>query len=240
MFEGLFIVRGAIARYRGAPLLRERLSYLRHCSREGARPLTLRRIAATQLTLVRFLDLRGGERVSVPRVEATADHRSSRSAQPMERQAFVSRAVRWLRFADLLRSSGSGCAESADGPSRRSAAAAARRIQVRRFRRDSTGTRRDACSQRPKATGRSTCVTGPSSWCRSRTGCVPVRAPGCGLMIRTGKRRRYGYAAPNRDARSTIRSLAVSDRPSFVTSSRLVRCAGRGRRSSRWSLRSIL
>ena len=54
MFEDLFIDRDAIARYRAAPLLRERLSYLRHCAREGARPLTLRRIAATQLTLIRF------------------------------------------------------------------------------------------------------------------------------------------------------------------------------------------
>ena len=102
MFEDLFIDRGAIVRYRAAPLLRERLSYLRHCAREGARPLTLRRIAATQLTLIRFLDLREGERVSVPRVEAAADRRSSCSAQPIERQAFVSRAVQWLRFADLL------------------------------------------------------------------------------------------------------------------------------------------
>ena len=97
MFEDLFIDRGAIARYRAAPLLRERLSYLRHCAREGARPLTLRRIAATQLTLIRFLDLREGERVSVPGVEAAADRRSSCSAQPIERQAFVSRAVQWLR-----------------------------------------------------------------------------------------------------------------------------------------------
>ena len=72
MFEDLFIDRDAIAGYRAAPLLRERLSYLRHCAREGARPLTLRRIAATQLTLIRFLDLREGERVSVPRVEAAA------------------------------------------------------------------------------------------------------------------------------------------------------------------------
>ncbi len=102
MFEDLFIDRGAIARYRAAPLLRERLSYLRHRVREGARPLTLRRIAATQLTLIRFLDLREGERVSVPQVEAAADRRSSCSAQPIERQAFVSRAVQWLRFADLL------------------------------------------------------------------------------------------------------------------------------------------
>ena len=133
MFEDLFIDRGTIAHYRCEPLLEERLSYLRHCAQEGARPLTLRTIAATQITLIRLLDLRAGERVSVPRIEAAADRRSSQPAQPSVRRIFVSRAVRWLRFAGLLdepavgdgngtptsprsRSSGSGCAKSADGP----------------------------------------------------------------------------------------------------------------------------
>ena len=83
-------------------MLEERLSYLRHCAQEGARPLTLRTIAAAQITLIRLLDLRAGERVSVPRIEAAADRRSSRPAQPRVRRIFVSRAVRWLRFAGLL------------------------------------------------------------------------------------------------------------------------------------------
>ena len=102
MFEALFIDCGTIARYRCEPLLEERLSYLRHCAQEGARPLTLRTIAAAQITLIRLLDLRASERVSVPRIEAAADRRSSRPAQPKVRRIFVSRAVRWLRFADLL------------------------------------------------------------------------------------------------------------------------------------------
>lgn len=102
MFEDLFIDRGTIAHYRCEPLLEERLSYLRHCAQEGARPHTLRTIAAAQITLIRLLDLRTGERVSVPRIEAAADRRSSRSAQPKVRRIFVSRAVRWLRFVDLL------------------------------------------------------------------------------------------------------------------------------------------
>ena len=102
MFEDLFIDGGTIARYRCEPLLEERLSYLRHCAQEGARPNPLRTIAAAQITLIRLLDLRAGERVSVPRIEAAADRRSSRSAQPKVRRIFVSRAVRWLRFVDLL------------------------------------------------------------------------------------------------------------------------------------------
>ena len=85
MFEDLFIDRGTIAHYRCEPLLEERLSYLRHCAQEGARPHTLRTIAAAQITLIRLLDLRTGERVSVPRIEAAADRRSSRSAQPKVR-----------------------------------------------------------------------------------------------------------------------------------------------------------
>ena len=102
MFEDLFIDGATIARYRGAPLLEERLGYLRHRAQEGARPLTLRRIAAAQIRLIRLLDLREGERVSVSRIKAAADRRSSRSAQPRERPDFIRRAVGWLRFADLL------------------------------------------------------------------------------------------------------------------------------------------
>ena len=82
MFETLFIDRGTIARNRCEPLLEERLSYLRHCAQEGARPRTLRTIAAAQITLIRLLDLRAGERVSVPRIEAAADRRSSRPVRP--------------------------------------------------------------------------------------------------------------------------------------------------------------
>ncbi len=102
MFEDLFIDRGTIARYRCAPLLEERLSYLRHCAETGVRPCTLRRIAARQTSLVHLLDLREAERVSMPRIEVVADGRSSRPVRPNARQSFVGHAVRWLRFAGLL------------------------------------------------------------------------------------------------------------------------------------------
>ena len=102
MFEALFIDRDTVARYRRAPLLEERLSYLSHCAEEGARPLTLRTTAAAQVSLIRLLDLRQGERVSLPRIEAAANRRSSSPAQPSARRNFVSRSVRWLRFVGLL------------------------------------------------------------------------------------------------------------------------------------------
>jgi hypothetical protein len=57
MFESLFAQRSAIARYRSAPLLKERLRYLAHCEQIGIKPATLRKIAFHQLIFVRDLDL---------------------------------------------------------------------------------------------------------------------------------------------------------------------------------------
>ena len=109
MFEDLFIDQGAIANHRGAPLLDERLSYLRHCAEAGSRPPTLRKIAAHQNSLVHLLDLHEGDRVSVAQVEAAAGRwslpggrRSRRPALPQARQRFLGHAVRWLRFVDML------------------------------------------------------------------------------------------------------------------------------------------
>ena len=73
MFETLFTRPAVTERYRTAPLLDQRLDYLGHCARAGARRQTLRTIAARQVSLVRLLDLHEGERVSVTRVEAAAD-----------------------------------------------------------------------------------------------------------------------------------------------------------------------
>ena len=109
MFEDLFIDPRTIARYRSTPLLAERLSYLEHCAREGARHRTLREVAAHQTRLVHLLDLREAARVSMRRIEAVAMHRSRpdgrrshRAARPGARQRFVGHALRWLRFAGLL------------------------------------------------------------------------------------------------------------------------------------------
>ena len=112
MFEDLFVDRGIIARYRAAPLLDERLSYLRHCAEAESRPSTLRRIATHQISLVHFLDLHEGDRVSVAQVEAAAGQwslpggrRSRQPALPQARQRFLGHAVRWLRFMDMLEES---------------------------------------------------------------------------------------------------------------------------------------
>ena len=109
MFETLFTRPGMVGRNRAAPLLDERLGYLEHCARGGARRGTLRTIAAHQISLVRILELQEGERVSMTRVEAAADQwslpggrRCSRPASSEVRRRFIGHAVRWLRFAGLL------------------------------------------------------------------------------------------------------------------------------------------
>ena len=109
MFEDLFVKRGTIARYRAAPLLHERLSYLRHCAQAGARRSTLRSSAAHRTNLIRLLDFREGDRVSVSRIESAARRRSrpggrrcGQVAKPEACRRFVGHAVRWLRFVNLL------------------------------------------------------------------------------------------------------------------------------------------
>ena len=70
---------------------------------------TLRKIAAHQTSLIRFLDLHEGGRVSVAQVEAAAGQwslpggrRSRRPALPEACQRFFGHAIRWLRFVDML------------------------------------------------------------------------------------------------------------------------------------------
>ena len=87
MFEDLFIDPGTIARYRSTPLLAERLSYLEHCAREGARRRTLREVAAHQTRLVHLLDLREAALVSMRRIEAVAMHRSRPDGRRSHRAA---------------------------------------------------------------------------------------------------------------------------------------------------------
>ena len=109
MFEDLFARPGIIGRYRDAPLLDKRLSYLAHCAEGGARRETLRAIAAHQVNLVHLLDLHEGERVSVTRVEAAAaqwslpgGRRCRRPAEPEQCRRFFGHALRWLGFVDML------------------------------------------------------------------------------------------------------------------------------------------
>ena len=71
MFEEIFFPRNA-ARYRAAPLVEVRERYLVHHKETGARRSTLRNCANDQLSLVRLLNLKDGDRVSRSQIEAAA------------------------------------------------------------------------------------------------------------------------------------------------------------------------
>jgi integrase/recombinase XerD len=102
MFESLFARPSAIAQYRSAPLLKERLRYLAHCEQIGIKPETLRKIASHQLVFVRALDLQDGDDgLTLSKIEAWYRRWSSpeeRTSRPRAGRRFFSRAERWLRF----------------------------------------------------------------------------------------------------------------------------------------------
>jgi integrase/recombinase XerD len=102
MFESLFARPSAIARYRSAPLPKERLRYLAYCEQIGIQPETLCKIAFHQLNLVRILDLQDGEDdLNLRKIEAWYRQWSlpdDRKLRPRARRRFFNHAERWLRF----------------------------------------------------------------------------------------------------------------------------------------------
>lgn len=102
MLESLFTRPSAMARYRSAPLLKERLRYLAHCAQIGIKPETLRKIAFHQLNLVRALDLQDGDDdLNLYKIEAWSKRYSlpeEHTSLPRARRRFFSHAERWLRF----------------------------------------------------------------------------------------------------------------------------------------------
>lgn len=109
MFENLFERSHTIEKYRSAPLYEDRLRYLVHVADGGAAPRTLYGIAYFQLNLVRLLDLREGERVTLPRLAAVADaqfdrkgYSGGRGTRSRASSEFLGHALRWLRFLDRV------------------------------------------------------------------------------------------------------------------------------------------
>ena len=105
MFESLFKRPHTIEKYRSAPLYEDRLRYLVHVADGGATPRTLYKTAYCQLNLVRLLDLREGETVTLPRLTAAADARfdlkgysGGRGTRSRASSEFLGYALRWLRF----------------------------------------------------------------------------------------------------------------------------------------------
>ena len=109
MFEELFSVPQTVERYRSAALAEDRLRYLQHLKDTGAVRTTLRDNAANQLSLVRLLDLKDGDRVSVRQVELAAANwsrpggrRWKRAASFKSKSRFTHHALQWLRFLGSL------------------------------------------------------------------------------------------------------------------------------------------
>ncbi|RWP66265.1 tyrosine-type recombinase/integrase, partial [Mesorhizobium sp.] len=105
MFEVLFSRPHAIARYRSAPLLRERLLYLAHCKQIGIKLETLCKIAASQLDLVRILDLHDNDSSILLKVEKAFRLWSlpvERKSRPHARRRFFGHTKRWMRFMGWL------------------------------------------------------------------------------------------------------------------------------------------
>jgi integrase/recombinase XerD len=108
MFDDIFFAHTA-GRYRAAPLVEQRERYLVHLKATGARRSTLRKCANDQLSLVRLLNLKAGDRVSRSQVEAAAvtwsepkGRRWEQAASPKASSRFVTRGHRWLAFLGWL------------------------------------------------------------------------------------------------------------------------------------------
>jgi integrase/recombinase XerD len=71
MFDNIFFSH-TVERYRAAPLVEQRERYLVHLKATGAKRSTLRKYANDQLSLVRHLNLKDGDRVSRSQIEAAA------------------------------------------------------------------------------------------------------------------------------------------------------------------------
>jgi len=109
MFDELFAIPAFIKKYQTAPLAEPRARYLRHLKKLGTRRTTLRKCANDQLSLVRLLNLREGDKVGIPRIEAAAaiwsrpkERRCNRAASPKACKRFVSSGIQWLRFLGWL------------------------------------------------------------------------------------------------------------------------------------------
>src|SRR3954463_15632566 len=114
VFADMFFPHTA-EKYRAAPLVEQRERYLVHLKATGATRSTLRKCANDQLSLVRLLDLKDGDRVSRSQIEVAAalwsqprGRRCDRAASRKTRDRFVSHGVRWLGFLGWLDDGGGG------------------------------------------------------------------------------------------------------------------------------------
>lgn len=104
MFDEIFFPRTA-EKHRAAPLAEARARYLRHLKEIGSSRSTLRKCANDHLNLVRFLNPREDERISIQGIEAAATiwtrpkgRRCDRAATAKARQRFIVHGMDLLCF----------------------------------------------------------------------------------------------------------------------------------------------
>ncbi len=106
--EQLFRRSDAVQRHLAAPLARSRLAYLRHRADRGAKPSTLRGIAAAQLKAIRYLDLAREGNVTPSEIAHAAerwmalDPTRRNGTSPSIRSTFIAQVKGWLHFAGRL------------------------------------------------------------------------------------------------------------------------------------------
>lgn len=109
MFEDLFRCPATIEKHRTAPLVEERVEYLRYLETVGVQPRSLTKLAAYLLRLIRLLNLTEPRAVSVAEVEEAAsqwwrpgmDEFRKRGGHHI-RTLFAASSLRWLRFLGWL------------------------------------------------------------------------------------------------------------------------------------------
>ena len=107
-FEQLFKRTAAVQRHLAAPLLRSRLAYLGHRAEQGAKPSTLRGIAAFQVHAIHYLELAEEGQITPLEIATAAEqwviqHPARRGGDAIKaRRDFVSRVTGWLSFAGRM------------------------------------------------------------------------------------------------------------------------------------------
>jgi len=112
VFETLFKYPCVIARHRAGASVEARELFLNHCASQGLAGATLLRHARELLVIAERIDITSGEPISLPAIEAAADHwaRKQHSRHRVQslhwsRKLFVQTATSWLHFLGVWRKS---------------------------------------------------------------------------------------------------------------------------------------
>ena len=111
MFDQIFERSDALRRQLAAPLLGERLAYLRHWANGGAPRGSLRRLAQHLLVITERLNLQSNGSVTIIQIKRAADQwarrpfkhdRAKRAMMQTSKSRFVCVATNWLWFLGRL------------------------------------------------------------------------------------------------------------------------------------------